>query len=134
MKLTKKQDIKRIENLLTQALINDGEMEIQLYEYEFAGAEDDFKQSLIEDNDDCIFSVTEKQNDIAMLLIEKSGEVYINEQARDRLKELWQHSYLKNMKQLIPAFATQLNANQLPINGVKVVGGLPPKNTITKAF
>ncbi len=134
MKLTKKQDIKRIENLLTQVLIEDGTMEIELYEYEYAGAEDDFKQSLIEDNDDCIFSVTEKQNDIAMLLIEKSGEVYINEQARDRLKELWQHSYLKNMKQLIPAFATQLNANQLPVNGVKVVGGLPTKNMITKAF
>lgn len=40
------------------------------------------------DKDDYIFTVTENRGHVAMLLIEKSGEVYINEKARKRLQIL----------------------------------------------
>jgi hypothetical protein len=60
---------------------------------------------------------------VAMVLIEKSGEVYINEQAREKLKALWPAAYERNMKQLIPVIAQQLHEGALPINGVKQ-GGL----------
>ena len=57
-----------------------------------------------------------------MVLIEKSGEVHINEQAREKLQALWPVAYTSNMKKLIPAFAQQLHQGELAINGVKTVG------------
>jgi len=56
-----------------------------------------------------------------MVLIEKSGQVHINEQARERLKALWPAAYESNMKRLIPAFAEQLRGGEIPVNGVKTV-------------
>lgn len=53
--------------------------------------------------------------------MEKSGAIYVNEPARDRLKELWDKAYLPNMKKLIPMFAQQLQQEELPVTGVKLV-------------
>src|SRR5690606_8941096 len=47
------------------------------------------------------------------------GHVYINEQAREKLKALWPAAYESNMRRLIPVFAMQLNEGEIPINGVK---------------
>jgi hypothetical protein len=57
-----------------------------------------------------------------MVLIEKSGQIHINERAREKLKALWPAAYESNMEKLIPAFAKQLNKGEIPINGVKTVG------------
>ena len=54
-----------------------------------------------------------------MVLIEQSGEVHINELARDKLKEEWKGAYERNMKRFIPGFAKQLYEGDIPINGVK---------------
>ena len=107
---------KRLENVL----IHNGKMEYRLYEYELEEILEEMKLSLIKDGDDFIFAVTENNNDVAMLLIDKSGAIYINESARDKLKDLWKSSgvYLNNMKKLIPAFAKQLKNGEIPINGV----------------
>ena len=56
-----------------------------------------------------------------MVLIEASGETYINELARDKLKEIWAGAYVKNIKQLIPDYAKQLHEGDLPMNGLKTV-------------
>jgi hypothetical protein len=56
-----------------------------------------------------------------MVLIEKSGQVYINEQAREKLQALWLAAYESNIHKLIPAFAQQLHEGELPINGVKTI-------------
>ena len=82
---------------------------------------DDLKLSLIKDGDEFIFAVTENNNHVAMVLIEKSGKVFVNELARNRLKDLWSGAYSDNINKLIPAFAKQLNNNEIPINGVKTV-------------
>jgi hypothetical protein len=117
--------IKEIKKLLENDLLNDGKMSHGLYEYELEELVDDFKESLIEDNDDFLFVVTTMKNDVngklnsAMVLIEKSGDVHINEAARTRLKELWLKTYAENMKKLIPGFAKQLHHGYLAINGVK---------------
>lgn len=111
---------KKIERTLEGALLNDGPMALGLYEFEFEEELDDLKASLAEDDDDYLFSVTENRGDIAMVLIEKSGEVHINEQARAKLQEFWPETYVKNMKELIPDLAEQLSAGDLPINGVKI--------------
>ncbi len=112
---------KKIEKLLEQALLRDGKMAQALFEFEFTENDiERLKASLIEDNDDYLFAVTENTGDIAMVLIEKSGQVHANEEARERLKELWKLAYERNLTMLIPDFAKQLNSGELPINGVKV--------------
>ena len=94
-------------------------MQRALYEHELAGVVGELKSSLVQDNDDYIFTVTENRGHVAMVLIEKTGQIYINEQAREKLKTFWPVAYESNMKTLIPAFAQQLEAGELPINGVK---------------
>lgn len=112
---------KKIANLLKRALLNDGKMEYALYEHELEELLDELKSSMARDKEDYIFAVTENSGDVAMVLIEKSGAVYINEQARKRLKALWMAAYKSNMQKLIPIFALQLNDGDLPFNGVKQV-------------
>lgn len=106
---------------LEQVLLHDGEMRRELYEFELEEMLDNLKSSMAEDRDDFIFAVTENRGDVAMILIEKSGQVHINEQARERLKTLWPAAYKSNLKKLIPAFAALLDGGEIPVNGVKVV-------------
>ena len=112
---------KKIAKLLEQALIHDGEMQYALYEYELEELLDELRSSMAKDKDDYIFAVTENSGDVAMVLIKKSGQSYINEQAREQLRALWPVAYESNMKRLIPAFAKQLHEGEIPINGVKTV-------------
>jgi hypothetical protein len=56
-----------------------------------------------------------------MVLIEKSGEVHINEAAKNRLKVIWLGCYARNMRILLPDFAYQLSNGDIPINGIKTV-------------
>jgi hypothetical protein len=112
---------KKIEKVLKQVLIHDGDMDYGLYDFELEELLDDLKSSLARDQDDYIFSVTEHSGHAAMVLIDNSGQVYINEEARERLKVLWPAAYESNMKRFIPLFAKQLNAGELPLNGVKTV-------------
>ena len=113
---------KQIERLLERTLLYDGAMQYGLYEYELAELVDELTASPAADQDAYIFAVTENSGHVAMVLIEASGQVHINEQARDKLRALWPATYANNMQQLIPAFAKQLRAGKLPINGVKTIG------------
>ena len=74
---------KKIEKLLNQFLLNEGKMEYALYEHELVEILDDLKLSMKKDKDDYIFTVTENRGHVAMLLVEKSGMIYINELARE---------------------------------------------------
>lgn len=112
--------IKQIRAALEKALLHDGAMSNDLYSNVLKDFTDELQQSLIADNDDYIFTVVEEDKAVAMVLLERSGQIYINEQARARLQELWPAAYASNMQQFIPFFAQQLNQGQLPINGVKV--------------
>ena len=112
---------KNIEKLLKQTLLHDGSMQYGLYEHELEELLDELKSSLVADKDDYIFAVTENSGHVAMVLIEKSGQVYINEQAREKLQVLWPVAYKSNIQKLIPVFAQQLHEGELPINGVKTI-------------
>ena len=113
---------KNIEKRLEQTLIHDEAMQYGLYTYELEEVLDELKSSLAHDRDDDIFAVTENSGHVAMVLLEPSGQVSINEQAKEKLQALWPVTYERNMKQLIPVFAKQLHAGALPINGVKQGG------------
>lgn len=120
-----KTTVKDIRIVLENALLKDGKMEYALYEYEFEELMEEFKVTVIEDQDDYLFAITTHKNDetgkvdTAMVLIEQSGTVHINELARDKLKEVWKGSYESNMKKLIPDFALELHQGGIPINGIK---------------
>ncbi len=106
---------------IKEALLNDGKMEKELYEYELEELVEELKESLAEDDDDFIFSVTEHSGHVAMLLIEPSGKVYINEAARSRLKRHWKKAYKNNILKLIPGFVKELKNGKIAVNGVKKV-------------
>lgn len=106
---------------LEEALLRNGPMRDELYAFELEGLVDDLKASMAQDQDEYIFAVTENNGDVAMVLVEQSGRVHINEQARTKLQALWPAAYERNMQRLIPAFAKQLHAGEIPINGVKTV-------------
>ncbi len=116
-----------IKKALENALLHDGSMEQLLYEYEFEDILPELVETLTADKDDYLYAITTHKNDItgiedtAMVLIEASGETYINELARDKLKEIWDGAYVKNIKQLIPDYAKQLYEGDLPMNGLKAV-------------
>lgn len=84
---------KNIEKILQQTLLHDAAMQYGLYEYELEELLDELKSSLAADQDDYIFAVTENSGHVAMVLIEKSGQVHINEQAREKLRALWPATY-----------------------------------------
>jgi hypothetical protein len=69
---------KDIKKLLEHTLLHDGVMHYSLYEHELEESIDEFKSSLEADQDDYIFAVTENSGHVAMVLIDKSGQVYIN--------------------------------------------------------
>ena len=113
--------VRTITQRLEQALLRDGPMRDELYAFEVEGLVDDLKASMAQDQDEYIFAVTENNGDVAMVLVEQSGDVHHNAQARSKLQALWPGAYQRNMQRLIPAFARQLHAGEIPINGVKTV-------------
>ncbi len=114
---------KEIEKLLMEALLENGKMYQELYEYELQDQVEELRESLEEDDDDYLFVVTENNGHIAMLLLESDGSLHINEIAREKLKEFWPGAYEKNMRDFIPMFAQELADGELVINGVKKASG-----------
>ena len=109
---------KRIEQLLRKALLDDGEMVYELYEYELEENYDYWIASMKRDKNNFILAVTEHSNDVAMALVDKDDGLFVNEQARDKLKELWLDQYTNNVEKLIPYWAIQLAAGSIPLMGV----------------
>ena len=91
MKITKKLDNekKRIEKVLTTALLDDGEMIHALYEYDLAKHIDEWYEGLLADKEQIVFVVTENNGHVAMVLITEDKTIYINEEAREKLKARW---------------------------------------------
>ena len=109
---------KRIEHLLKNALLNDGDMVYELYEYELEENYDYWIASMKRDGNNFILAVTEHSNDVAMALVDKDDGLFINEKARDKLKELWLDQYTTNVEKLIPYWAIQLASGSIPLMGV----------------
>ena len=110
---------KAIERNLRKALLGDGPLAQPLFEYELEEHIAEYLHSKLDDNDKYFIAVTEHTNDVAMLLIDESNQVHINENARAMLKRLWRNAYRDNLQHLIPDMAQQLAAGYLWAAGVK---------------
>ncbi len=113
--------VKEIQRSLERALLEDGDMEFDLYHDELAPHLENLRESLEADKDEFTFMVTSDGTTMAMVLMEASGATYINDKARTRLKELWPLAYESNMKMFIPDFAEELDRGEISITGVKTV-------------
>ena len=113
--------INEIQQHLQAVLVDDAPMSRVLYDEALAEYLDEFGQSLKTDQEDYLFAVIEYSGEVAMILLHKSGEAYINDVARTKLQELWGGTYRSNMDELIPVFAKQLDAGEIAIVGVETV-------------
>lgn len=114
---------KTIEQNLKKALLEEGPLTIELFEYELEEHIEEYLQSKQKDKDKYFLAITEHTNDVAMLLIDDNNTVHVNDDARALLKKLWRGQYKNNIKRLIPLIAEQLDEGYLFAAGVKVVGG-----------
>ena len=111
---------KTIKKNLRKALLDDGHLSQDLFEYELEEHIDEYIQSKRADRDDFFFAITEHTNEVAMLLIDQVDNVHINEEARTLLRKFWRGAYKHNLDILIPDMAEQLDAGFLCAMGVKV--------------
>lgn len=111
----------RIENKLRKALLLNGEMSYDLFEYELKEHIDYWKKSLKQDMDEFLFVVTENSGDVAMLLMTNKNNIFINEEARQYLQIFWKDKYNYNIKFLLPKMAEQLENGIMSVNGVKSI-------------
>ena len=108
------------EKYLVRALLDDGAMSKSLFEEELQEEIDEFLKSKKEDQDDYFFAITERDNRVAMLLIDREDKVHVNEEARAVLKTYWQKSiYQDNMLMLIPQMVDELSEGYYFVSGVK---------------
>jgi len=108
------------EKHLVRALLNNGGMSKSLFEEELQDQTDEFLQSKKEDGDDYFFAITERDNQVAMLLIDRDDKVHVNEEARTVLKTYWLKSvYADNMQVLIPQMVDELSEGYYFVTGVK---------------
>jgi len=111
---------KTIEKNLVKALLHGGAMAHKLFEFELKEHINEFLKSKKKDKDDYFFAVTEHTNNVAMLLIDEKNKVYVNEEARSRLKDYWGESYEHNLKIMIPHMVDELSHGFLSVNGAKM--------------
>jgi len=116
--------MKKIQKDLHATLIDNHPMSEELFLDNLSSYKDEFFDSLQEDNEDVIFAVDHHQGSVAMLLIEKTGASFVNENARDRLRHHWKLNYEDNLKQFIPFMAQQLQAGEFGVLGFNVVDRL----------
>ena len=108
------------EKYLVRALLDDGAMSKSLFEEELKDQTNEFLKSKQEDGDDYFFAITERDKQVAMLLIDRDDKVHVNEEARAVLKIYWQKSvYEHNMLILIPQMVDELNEDYYFVTGVK---------------
>ncbi|KAM3091280.1 hypothetical protein ACKFKG_26210 [Phormidesmis sp. 146-35] len=105
---------------LKKALLQGGKMAYAIYEHELEEHIDYWYEGLQTDQDEFVFVVTENSGDVAMLLIMPDKTVYVNEAARNRLKQIWAGEVFEsNMKRLIPIMARDLANDIISVTGFK---------------
>ncbi len=106
---------------LQKALRDEGPLDYTLYALEMEEHIDYWYEEMLYDQEDIVLAVDEKNGRVAMLLITRDKTVYVNEEAREKLKSLWPERYDPNMKLLIPSMAEQLASGYIAVTGVMVV-------------
>jgi hypothetical protein len=112
---------REISNSLRKALLQEESMSLSLYQDKLAEHIDEWYEELTAESGDCAFVITVRDGDVAMTMIDKDKNIYVNEEARDQLSKLWAKNYVKNAKFLLPRMADHINEYGLAITGIAIV-------------
>lgn len=110
---------KSITAALEATLLHGGQFSADLLNTVLMNFIDELEESLHDDADDALICVLEDDHDVAMVLIEWNGAVLQNEQAFERLKQMWKHNFPTNIQTLIPLLVGHIRHGMLGVAGVK---------------
>ena len=68
-----------------------------------------------------MFVVTENSGHVAIILISKNKTVLVNENAREKLSELWLLNYENNLKLMLPILAGDIDNGFFGVTGVRML-------------
>lgn len=112
---------KAIARTLKKVLLEGGAFSRALFEFDLEDRIEAYLQSKREDGDKYLFVIAEKSNEIAMMLIDESDEVHVNEEARALLMKFWQGEiYKSNIRLFMPDMVNELDKGNHYFAGVKV--------------
>ena len=101
----------------------DGPLSQALYEWELEEHLAFWRKGMRRDKNSYLIVVTEHSGDVAMLVIDKKGQVLANEEARSWLRREYKTPdiYARNMALLVPDMARQLHGGDIWVTGVREV-------------
>jgi hypothetical protein len=111
---------REISNSLRKALLQGASMSLALYQDKIAEHIDGWYEELKADREDFALVITERVGDVAMAMIDKDKNIYVNEEAREQLSKLWAKNYTKNTKFLLPGIADHINEHVFSVTGITV--------------
>ena len=111
---------KQIEKSLRKVLLSDIEMSYELYEFNLEDNIDLWKKGMHEEENEFVIAVIEDNGNVAMLLITNKEELFINELAREKLRQIWhlEDEYSQNIDYLIPDIAKELIKGEILLIGM----------------
>ncbi|MEI6428213.1 MAG: hypothetical protein WCO45_07460 [Pseudanabaena sp. ELA607] len=111
---------REISKALRKALLQEGNMDSSLYQDKLSGHVEEWYQELINEQGGFVFVIAERDENIAMVMIDKDKNILMNEAGRAQLAKIWAKNYVKNKKFLIPDLADRLDEYGIAITGITV--------------
>jgi hypothetical protein len=113
---------REISSALRKALLKgENNMSLALYQDKMVKHLDEWYEGLKDDREDLLFVITEMAGEIAMVVIDKNRNIYVNEESKEYLSKIWTKNYTKNIKFLIPMMADHINEAVFSITGVSII-------------
>jgi hypothetical protein len=125
---------KEISDLLSKALLEKGQMDYDLYKFELEEHLQEWYAGLKADRNNFVLVVTENSGSVAMVLISKDKTVYVNEDGREKLSNIWKLNYENNVRLLLPAMANDIDSGFFSVTGITEVDKSKRRWTKTKGF
>jgi hypothetical protein len=125
---------KEISDLLSQALLQKGRMDHDLYKFELEEHLQEWYAGLKADRNNFVLVVTENSGSVAMVLISEDKTVYVNEDGRKKLSAIWKLNYENNVRLLLPAMANDIDSGFFSVTGITVVDKSKRRWTKAKGF
>ncbi|MBD2175679.1 hypothetical protein H6F42_01935 [Pseudanabaena sp. FACHB-1998] len=112
--------IREISKALRKALLQEGSMDTALYQDKLSGHVEEWYEELMADEGSFVFVIAEREENIAMVMIDKDKNILMNEAGREKLAKVWAKNYVKNTKFLISDLADRINEYGLAITGITI--------------
>jgi hypothetical protein len=77
---------------------------------------------------DLYVEVLADDGDVAMMVIDRDGSIYRNENALKKLRAMWRQSFDSNVQTLVPIFSTHIRQKNLGVAGIQWLPAPPARN------